>query len=296
MGLLNEQPHNLEEYVTLKFEMRTFEKKFARATSSTEKLELQAQWEKFCAMEPVYDKVGCDILCGCSPTCQVLPNVVFATMIVVRLKELNVIEDFGTASGPRTEVYIELSSLSSWFAPMHEYWCHVVMLSKAYVASKKSSLNFPRTHYSRRECIQRLSSRPVHLFCHYQVQLTQSEKRHTSCVLLPSKQQANTNMGKQQYFKLWGLLRLFAPQILAAKEQFELVRADRDQAQVNLMTHGKIMAQLKHEEIEAANRITADHVHACDQEKSLGEIFPGIQASKGRATERFGFLSSLAWA
>lgn len=56
MGLLNEQPHKLEEYVLLKFEMRTFEKRFARATSSAEKLELQAQWETFCAMEPVYEK------------------------------------------------------------------------------------------------------------------------------------------------------------------------------------------------------------------------------------------------
>lgn len=57
MGLLNEHPHKLEEYVALKFEMRTFEKKFARVTVNTEKLELQEQWEKFCAMEPVYEKV-----------------------------------------------------------------------------------------------------------------------------------------------------------------------------------------------------------------------------------------------
>ncbi len=56
MGLLNEQPHKLEEYVLLKFEMKTFEKRFARATSLTEKLELQSQWEKYCAMEPMYEK------------------------------------------------------------------------------------------------------------------------------------------------------------------------------------------------------------------------------------------------
>lgn len=56
MELLNEQPHKLAEYVALKFEMRTFEKRFARTTVSTEKLELQAQWEKYCAMEPVFEK------------------------------------------------------------------------------------------------------------------------------------------------------------------------------------------------------------------------------------------------
>lgn len=58
MGLLNEQPHKLEEYVTLKFEMQTFEKRFARATVLTEKLELQSQWEKYCAMEPMYEKAS----------------------------------------------------------------------------------------------------------------------------------------------------------------------------------------------------------------------------------------------
>lgn len=57
MGVVNEQPHKLEEYVALELEMRTFEKKFARTTSSTEQLELQAQWEKFCAMEPKFKKV-----------------------------------------------------------------------------------------------------------------------------------------------------------------------------------------------------------------------------------------------
>lgn len=57
------------------------------------------------------------------------------------------------------------------------------------------------------------------------------------------------------------------------------MRADRDEAQQRLMTHGKLMAQLRHEEIEAAGRITDDHVHACDQGKSLGEVFPNIQVS-----------------
>lgn len=62
MGLLNEQPHKLEEYVMLKFEMKTFEKRFARATSLTEKLELQSQWEKYCGMEPLYEKVRANTL------------------------------------------------------------------------------------------------------------------------------------------------------------------------------------------------------------------------------------------
>ena len=57
VGLLNEHPHKLEEYVALKFEMKTFEKRFAFATLLREKLELQAQWEKFCSMEPTYEKV-----------------------------------------------------------------------------------------------------------------------------------------------------------------------------------------------------------------------------------------------
>lgn len=56
-GNLNEQPHKLEEYVALKFEMQTFEKRFAYAPILREKLELQAQWEKFCTMEPAYEKV-----------------------------------------------------------------------------------------------------------------------------------------------------------------------------------------------------------------------------------------------
>lgn len=56
MGLINEHPQKLEEYTTLKFEMRTFEKRFARTTASVDKLELQAQWEKYCDMEPLYEK------------------------------------------------------------------------------------------------------------------------------------------------------------------------------------------------------------------------------------------------
>lgn len=56
MGLLNEQPQKLEEYVALKFEMRNFEQKFAHAKESSEKMELKAQWEDYCAMEPVYEK------------------------------------------------------------------------------------------------------------------------------------------------------------------------------------------------------------------------------------------------
>lgn len=56
MGLLDEQPHKLEEYVALKFEMRNFEQKFCHAKESSKAMELQAQWEKYCAMEPVYEK------------------------------------------------------------------------------------------------------------------------------------------------------------------------------------------------------------------------------------------------
>ncbi|CAM9369306.1 unnamed protein product [Ectocarpus sp. 12 AP-2014] len=127
MGLLNEQPHKLEEYVALKFEMKTFEKRFARATVLTEKLELQSQWEKYCAMEPMYEK---------------------------------------------------------------------------------------------------------------------------------------------------------ASTILAAKEQCDLVKVDREQAQADVLAHGRTMAKLKREEVEAAEKITDDHVHACDRGKSLGDIFPSIRASK----------------
>lgn len=68
MSLLNEHPHKLEEYVLLKFEMKTFEKRFARATVLTEKLELQSMWEKFCAMEPVYEKASKSFP-GQKPTC-----------------------------------------------------------------------------------------------------------------------------------------------------------------------------------------------------------------------------------
>lgn len=56
MGLLNEQPHKLDEYVALKFEMRNFEQKFADAKAASEKMELKVQWDEYCAMEPVYEK------------------------------------------------------------------------------------------------------------------------------------------------------------------------------------------------------------------------------------------------
>lgn len=70
------------------------------------------------------------------------------------------------------------------------------------------------------------------------------------------------------------------PQVLAAKAQCELVKADREQAQTDVLAHGRVMAKLKREEVEAAERITEDHVHACDRGKSLGEVFPSIQASR----------------
>lgn len=37
------------------------------------------------------------------------------------------------------------------------------------------------------------------------------------------------------------------------------------------------MARLRREEKETAERITNDHIHACDQNKSLGEMFPSIR-------------------
>ncbi|CAN0204731.1 unnamed protein product [Ascophyllum nodosum] len=121
MGKLDVLPHKLEEYAVLKFEMREFENKFARAKALTERLELQAKWETYCAMEPVYEK------------------------------------------------------------------------------------------------------------------------------------------------------------ILAAKTQHDLVKAKREQAQIEIINHGKVMATLKREEIDAAGRITEDHVYAYDQNKFLGQIFPSIQ-------------------
>lgn len=57
LGLLNQHPHKLEEYITLKAEMQSFERNFARATTTKEKLELRSRWERFCAMEAEYEKV-----------------------------------------------------------------------------------------------------------------------------------------------------------------------------------------------------------------------------------------------
>lgn len=91
------------------------------------------------------------------------------------------------------------------------------------------------------------------------------------------------------------------PQVLAAKEQYDLVKVDREQAQTDVLAHGRIMAKLKREEVEAAERITDDHVDACDRGKSLGDIFPSIRVRKYRtgnsrdkhwrdSTLRIGFL------
>lgn len=66
-------------------------------------------------------------------------------------------------------------------------------------------------------------------------------------------------------------------QVLASKEQYELVKADREQAQTEVLAHGRVMAKLKREEVEAAERITDDHIHACEQGVSLGDMFPNIQ-------------------
>ncbi len=70
------------------------------------------------------------------------------------------------------------------------------------------------------------------------------------------------------------------PQVLAAKEQYELVKVDREQAQTDVLGHGRTMAKLKREEVEVAERITDDHVDACDRGKSLGDIFPSIRVRK----------------
>lgn len=71
-------------------------------------------------------------------------------------------------------------------------------------------------------------------------------------------------------------------QVLAAKEQYELVKVDREQAQTDVLAHGRVIAKLKREEVEAAERITDDHVEACDRGKSLGDIFPSIRVRTNR--------------
>lgn len=70
------------------------------------------------------------------------------------------------------------------------------------------------------------------------------------------------------------------------------MRADQDQAQQNVSAHAKFMSTLKHEEAEAAKKITADHMHACDRDKSLGEIFPSIQASPSYCENRQQMLNA----
>ncbi|CAM9236899.1 unnamed protein product [Choristocarpus tenellus] len=66
--------------------------------------------------------------------------------------------------------------------------------------------------------------------------------------------------------------------ILAAKEQFELVQADRLKVKQKMLQHSKKMGKLRQEEIEAAEAISNDHMHACELGKPLGNIFPAIQA------------------
>ena len=66
-----------------------------------------------------------------------------------------------------------------------------------------------------------------------------------------------------------------------------MVKADREQAQTDVLAHGRVMAKLKQEELEAAERITDDHIHACDQGKTLGDTFPNIQASKRASRFRY---------
>lgn len=73
---------------------------------------------------------------------------------------------------------------------------------------------------------------------------------------------------------------LLPTKVLAAKEQCELVKLDLQQAQTAVLAHGRVMAKLKREESEAADRITDDHVVACDAGISLGEIFSTIQVDE----------------
>ncbi|CAM9277635.1 unnamed protein product [Scytosiphon promiscuus] len=63
---------------------------------------------------------------------------------------------------------------------------------------------------------------------------------------------------------------------LAAKEQYDLVKLDREQAQADVLAHGRTMSKLKQEETEAAERITDDHVDACERGQSLGDVFPSV--------------------
>lgn len=78
-------------------------------------------------------------------------------------------------------------------------------------------------------------------------------------------------------------------QVLASKEQYDLVKADREHAQTEVLAHGRVMAKLKREEVEAAERITGDHIHACEQGISLGDMFPNIQV-----LQQYGILCRLA--
>lgn len=72
-------------------------------------------------------------------------------------------------------------------------------------------------------------------------------------------------------------------QVLAAKEHYELVKVDLEHAQNDVLAHGRVLVKLKREEMEAAERITEDHVHACDRGASLGDIFPSIQVHDERS-------------
>jgi len=67
------------------------------------------------------------------------------------------------------------------------------------------------------------------------------------------------------------------------------VKVDREQAQTDVLGHGRTMAKLKREEVEAAERITDDHVDACDRGKSLGDIFPSIRVRKKNGTYAGGY-------
>lgn len=62
------------------------------------------------------------------------------------------------------------------------------------------------------------------------------------------------------------------------------MKEDREQAQNDVLAHGRVMSKLKREEAEAAERITDDHVDACERGKSLGDIFPSIQVQIREST------------
>ncbi|CAM9532307.1 unnamed protein product, partial [Discosporangium mesarthrocarpum] len=65
--------------------------------------------------------------------------------------------------------------------------------------------------------------------------------------------------------------------VVVARDQYEIVKLERDKAKELVLSHSKRMSRLREEEMAAAAAISEDHVCACDMGKSLGEVFPAIQ-------------------